>query len=264
VSEGAPVAAAQEVPDALRVEHVAKRFGAVVALRDVSMHLKAGEALGLVGDNGAGKSTLIKILCGFLKPDSGKIFVGGEEVSLRSVDHARSLGIDTVYQDLALIPGLSVAHNMFLNRELVKGFGPVKWLDNRTMRRRARAHIDDIGIATLRSVDSEVAMLSGGQRQAIAIARSTHSAARILLLDEPLAAMGAREGRLILELIGELKQQKDISLILIAHNFIHIFEVADRINLLRDGEITFDKTTSETSVDELTEIVAGEYRRSET
>jgi ABC-type sugar transport system ATPase subunit len=247
-------------PDALRVEHVAKRFGPVVALRDVSLHLKAGEALGLVGDNGAGKSTLIKILCGFLKPDSGTIFVGGEEVSLRSVDHARSLGIDTVYQDLALIPSLSVAHNMFLNRELVKGFGPFKWLNNKAMRRQARAHIDDIGIATLRSVDSEVAMLSGGQRQAIAIARSTHSASRILLLDEPLAAMGAREGRLILELINELKQQ-EISLILIAHNFVHIFEVADRINLLRDGEITFDKTTSETSVDELTEIVASEYKR---
>jgi simple sugar transport system ATP-binding protein len=258
VSEGAAAA------DALRVEHVAKRFGPVVALRDVSMHLKAGEALGLVGDNGAGKSTLIKILCGFQKPDSGKIFVRGEEVSLRSVDHARSLGIDTVYQDLALIPGLSVAHNMFLNRELVKGFGPIKWLNNKAMRRQARAHMDEIGIATLRSVDSEVAMLSGGQRQAVAIARSTNSAARILLLDEPLAAMGAREGRLILDLITELKQQKDISLILIAHNFVHIFEVADRINLLRDGEITFDKTTSETSVEELTEIVAGEYRRPET
>jgi ABC-type sugar transport system ATPase subunit len=153
---------------------------------------------------------------------------------------------------------------MFLNRELVKGFGPIKWLNNKAMRRQARAHMDEIGIATLRSVDSEVAMLSGGQRQAVAIARSTNSAARILLLDEPLAAMGAREGRLILDLITELKQQKDISLILIAHNFVHIFEVADRINLLRDGEITFDKTTSETSVEELTEIVAGEYRRPET
>jgi ABC-type sugar transport system ATPase subunit len=247
-------------PDALRVEHIAKRYGALVALRDVSMHLKQGEALALVGDNGAGKSTLIKIICGFLKPDSGTIFVSGEEVSIRSVDHARSLGIDTVYQDLALVPGLSVAHNIFLKRELVKGLGPFKWLDNRAMRDQARVYMRDIGIATLGSVDSEVALLSGGQRQAVAIARSTHSAARILLLDEPLAAMGAREGRLILELIRELKAKADISLILIAHNFVHVFEVADRINLLRNGEITFDKPTSETSVEELTEIVATEYR----
>jgi ABC-type sugar transport system ATPase subunit len=247
-------------PDALRVEHIAKRYGALVALRDVSMHLKQGEALALVGDNGAGKSTLIKIICGFLKPDSGTIFVNGEEVSIRSVDHARSLGIDTVYQDLALVPGLSVAHNIFLKRELVKGLGPFKWLDNRAMRDQARVYMRDIGIATLGSVDSEVALLSGGQRQAVAIARSTHSAARILLLDEPLAAMGAREGRLILELIRELKAKADISLILIAHNFVHVFEVADRINLLRNGEITFDKPTSETSVEELTEIVATEYR----
>jgi simple sugar transport system ATP-binding protein len=247
-------------PDVLRVEHLAKRFGPVVALRDVSMRLRPGEALGLVGDNGAGKSTLIKILCGYLRPDSGAIFVDGEEVSLRSVDHARSLGIDTVYQDLALIPGLSVAHNIFLKRELVKGLGPFKWLDNHAMSEQARTYMDDIGIATLTSVDSEVAKLSGGQRQAVAIARSTHSAARILLLDEPLAAMGAREGRLILNLIRELKEQAEISLILIAHNFVHIFEVADRINLLRNGAITFDKPTSETSVDELTEIVASEYK----
>jgi simple sugar transport system ATP-binding protein len=247
-------------PDVLRVDHLAKRFGPVVALRDVSMHLRPGEALGLVGDNGAGKSTLIKIICGYLRPDSGAIFVDGEEVSLRSVDHARSLGIDTVYQDLALIPGLSVAHNIFLKRELVKGVGPFKWLDNRAMREQARTYMDGIGIATLKSVDSEVAMLSGGQRQAVAIARSTHTAARILLLDEPLAAMGAREGRLILNLIRELKEKTDISLILIAHNFVHIFEVADRINLLRNGAITFDKPTSETSVDELTEIVASEYQ----
>jgi ABC-type sugar transport system ATPase subunit len=250
----------QQRPDVLRVEHISKRYGALVALRDVSMHLKQGEALALVGDNGAGKSTLIKIICGFLKPDTGTIYVNGEEVSIRSVDHARSLGIDTVYQDLALVPGLSVAHNIFLKRELVKGLGPFKWLDNRAMREQARVYMRDIGIATLGSVDSEVALLSGGQRQAVAIARSTHSAARILLLDEPLAAMGAREGRLILELIRELKAKADISLILIAHNFVHVFEVADRINLLRNGEITFDKPTSETSVDELTEIVATEYR----
>ena len=247
-------------PDAIRVEHISKSFGVVTALVDVSMHLAKGEVLGLVGDNGAGKSTLIKILTGFMRPDAGTIFVNGEEVAIRSVDHARSLGIDTVYQDLALVPSLSVAHNMFLKRELTHGIGPIRWLDNREMRKRARKYIEDIGIGTLRSVNSEVAMLSGGQRQAIAIARSVHSGATTLLLDEPLAAMGAREGRLILDLIRELKERGDVSMIVIAHNYVQVFEVADRVNLIRNGTITFDRPTSETSVEELTEIVAAEYR----
>jgi ABC-type sugar transport system ATPase subunit len=247
-------------PNAIDVEHISKNFGAVTALVDVSMHLAKGEVLGLVGDNGAGKSTLVKILTGFLRPDRGRIFVNGEEVTIRSVDHARSLGIDTVYQDLALVPSLSVAHNMFLKRELTAGFGPIRWLNNREMRKRAREYIEDIGIGTLRSVGSEVATLSGGQRQAIAIARSVHSGATMLLLDEPLAAMGAREGKLILDLIRELKERGDVSMIVIAHNYIQVFEVADRVNLLRNGTIVFDRLTSETSVDELTEIVAAEYR----
>ena len=247
-------------PDAIRVEHVSKSFGVVTALIDVSLHLAKGEVLGLVGDNGAGKSTLIKILTGFMRPDSGTIFINGEEVVIRSVDHARSLGIETVYQDLALVPSLSVAHNMFLKRELTHGIGPVRFLDNRKMRKRARTYIEDIGIGTLRSVNSEVAMLSGGQRQAIAIARSVHSGATTLLLDEPLAAMGAREGRLILDLIRELKDRGDVSMIVIAHDYVQVFEVADRVNLIRNGTITFDRPTSETSVEELTEIVAAEYR----
>jgi simple sugar transport system ATP-binding protein len=247
-------------PDAIRVEHISKSFGNVTALVDVSLHLAQGEVLGLVGDNGAGKSTLIKILTGFIRPDAGQIFVNGEEVTIRSVDHARSLGIDTVYQDLALVPSLSVAHNMFLKREITTGLGPIRWLNNREMRKRARKYIDDIGIGTLRSVGAEVAMLSGGQRQAIAIARSVHSGATILLLDEPLAAMGAREGKLILDLIRELKERGDVSMIVIAHNYLQVFEIADRVNLIRNGTITFDRATSETSVDELTQIVAAEYR----
>src|SRR6058998_257735 len=150
--------------DAIRVESLSKRFGAVVALQDVSLHLKKGEVLGLIGDNGAGKSTLIKIISGFHQPDGGRIFVDGKEVQIRSVAQARALGIDTVYQDLALVPGLSVYHNMFLKRELVNGVGPLRWLNNREMKKRSRSYLDDIGITTLRSVDAEVAMLSGGQR----------------------------------------------------------------------------------------------------
>jgi simple sugar transport system ATP-binding protein len=250
-----------ERSEALRVEHIAKSFGAVTALADVSMRLERGEVLGLIGDNGAGKSTLIKILTGYLKPDRGTIHVGGEEVQLRSVDHARSLGIDTVFQDLALVPTLSVFHNMFLKRELVFGLPPLRWLDNRKMRRRARQSIEDIGIGTLRSVGAEVAMLSGGQRQAIAIARAVHSGAQILLLDEPLAAMGAREGEIILDLIHDLKQQGH-SMIVVAHNFIHIVEICDRVNFVQHGRITFDKPVAETSAEELTDLVAAEYRAS--
>ncbi len=254
------MSAKAERPDAIRVENIAKSFGAVTALVDVSMRLGKGEVLGLLGDNGAGKSTLIKILSGFMRPDSGSVFVEGEEVAIRSVDHARSLGIDTVYQDLALVPSLSVAHNMFLKREITTGIGPIRWLNNRQMRARARQYIEDIGIQTLRSVGSEVAMLSGGQRQAIAIARSVHSGANTLLLDEPLAAMGAREGKLIIDLIQNLKERGDVSMIVIAHNYVQVFDIADRVNLLRNGTIVFDRLTSETSVEELTEIVAAEYR----
>jgi simple sugar transport system ATP-binding protein len=247
-------------PDAVRVESLAKSFGAVTALVDISLSLRQGECLGLIGDNGAGKSTLIKILSGFHRPDSGVIYVNGEETSIRSVDHARSLGIDTVYQDLALVPTLSVAHNMFLKRELTRGIGPVRMLNNGEMRRRARKYIEDIGIRTLRSVQAEVAMLSGGQRQAIAIARSVHSGARILLLDEPLAAMGAKEGEMILDLIRDLKAEGH-SMIVVAHNYVHVLEICDRVNLLQHGRIALDKPSAETSVTELTDLVAAEYRQ---
>src|SRR4029450_8130880 len=241
--------------EALRVEHVAKHFGGVTALRDVNLHPGRGEVPGRTGDNGAGKSTLIKILCGFPQPDAGRIFVDGEEVVLKSVDHARTLGIDTLYRDLALVNALSVYHNMFLNRELVR------WplLSNRRMRRMARQHLEDMGV-NIPSVEDEVAKLSGGQRQAIAVARSVYSDARILLLDEPLAAMGAKEGALILDLVRDLKERGDVSVIIIAHNYGQILEVCDRINLLQHGTITFDKPTSETSVQELTDLVVAEYR----
>ena len=189
--------------DILRVEHISKRYGAVTALVDVSLRLERGEVLGLIGDNGAGKSTLLKIICGFQPPTSGRILLNGEEVHFTSVTQARSAGIDIVYQDLALVPQLTVYHNMFLNRELVR------WplLRNRAMRKQAQEHLDSMGIKTLKSVDLEVASLSGGQRQAIAVARSVFSDAKVLLLDEPLAAMGVKEGAMILDLVRDLKEQ---------------------------------------------------------
>ena len=243
-------------PDVLRAEHISKRFGAVTALRDVNLHLARGEVLGLIGDNGAGKSTLLKILCGFQRPTTGRILLHGQEVTFKSVDHARSLGIDAVYQDLALINELTVFHNMYLNREHVRG--PL--LSNRSMRREARKHLDEMGIQ-IPSVDVAVAKLSGGQRQAIAVARSVYSDAKILLLDEPLAAMGVKEGAIILDLVQDLKRRGDVSVIIIAHNYGQVLEVCDRVNLVQHGEITLDKLSRDTSVQELTELVVAEYRK---
>jgi simple sugar transport system ATP-binding protein len=242
--------------DVLRAEHISKRFGAVTALVDINLRLARGEVLGLLGDNGAGKSTLIKIICGFQQPDSGRLIVNGQDVTLRSVDHARSLGIDAVYQDLALINQLSVYHNMFLKRERVR------WplLNNRSMRDEARRSLDKMGI-NIPSVDVPVASLSGGQRQAIAIARAVYSDAKILLLDEPLAAMGAKEAAIILDLVRDLKQRGDVSIIMIAHNYGQVLEICDRVNLLQHGQITVDKYSKDTSVAELNDIVVAEYRR---
>lgn len=252
----APGQAPAAPDDVLQVEHIAKRFGAVTALTDISLRLARGEVLGLLGDNGAGKSTLLKILCGFQQPDAGRIVVNGQEVTLRSVDHARSLGIDVVYQDLALVNQLSVYHNMFLNRE------KVRWplLSNRTMKRLTRQYLDEMGV-NVPSVEADVAQLSGGQRQAIAVARAVHSNAKILLLDEPLAAMGAKEAAIILDLVRDLKSRGDVSVVIIAHNYAQVLEICDRINLLQQGRITFDKPSGETSLAELNDIVVTEYRR---
>ncbi len=244
--------------DVLRVEHIAKRFGPVTALRDVSLHLRKGEVLGLLGDNGAGKSTLIKIISGFQKQDSGKMFLHGQPYEPKSVDDARAKGIDTVYQDLALIDELSVYHNLFLRRErLMK---PLPLLDNRRMKREARAALDEIGIHIPR-IDVSVARLSGGQRQAIAVARTVNGDADIILLDEPLAAMGVKEGGQILDLVARLKAEGRVSIIMILHNYVNVFETCDRVSLIQDGVISLDKPTAETSVQELTDIVVNEYRR---
>jgi simple sugar transport system ATP-binding protein len=248
-----------EAPIILEAEHVSKRFGAVTALVDVTLRLHRGEVLGLVGDNGAGKSTLIKILCGFHKPDSGAIRFNGREIHLNSPLEARALGIQTVYQDLALINDLSVFHNMFLGREPKKRVLGIPFLDNQKMRQQARMYLDTLGIR-ITSVDSTVALLSGGQRQSIAVARSIYSNPTVLILDEPLAALGVREGRLVLDLVLQLKQRGDVSIILIAHNYSQVFEVCDRINFLSGGKIVHDTLTKDTTVAALVDLVSSGYR----
>jgi simple sugar transport system ATP-binding protein len=257
-AEVKPATQAPEGPQALSGENIVKRFGAVTALDGVSLTLKRGEILGILGDNGAGKSTLMKILTGFHQQTTGKLFIDGQETMLRSVDHARALGIECVYQDLALANSLSIYHNMFLNREIVHP-GPFRLLNNRAMRTRAAELLEEIGVH-VPSVDLPVERLSGGQRQAIAVARAVNSNAKILLLDEPLAAMGAREAGLIIDLILRLKEKGSLSIVMIMHNYAQTLDIADRIMLMQQGRVTYQKEAANTSVAELMDIVRREYQ----
>jgi len=252
-----PPSAAAEL--ALEVRGVTKRFGALVVLRGIDLQLREGEVLGLVGDNGAGKSTLVKILSGFHPQDAGEVFVGGSRVNFRSVGDARAHGIETVYQDLALIPQLPVYQNLFLGHELTT-MGPLRFLDKRAMKKLSRQYLDDINVH-VPSIEAEAEQLSGGQRQAIAVARAMRAATKILLLDEPLAAMGARESRLIIDLVKDLAASGRVSIIVIDHNYAHLFELCDRLNVMQGGRITIDKQVHETSLEELTELMVSSYRR---
>ena len=242
----------------LEARGVTKSFGAVSVLRGIDLALHQGEVLGLVGDNGAGKSTLVKILCGFQRQDAGGVFVGGERVDFHSVGDARVRGIETVYQDLALIPQLPVYLNLFLGHELTR-MGPLRLLDKGGMRKLSRQYLDDIHVR-VPSVDAEAVQLSGGQRQAVAVARAVRAATKILLLDEPLAAMGARESRLIIDLVKDLAASGRVSIIVIDHNYAHLFELCDRINVMQDGRITRDQPVHETSLETLTELMISSYR----
>jgi simple sugar transport system ATP-binding protein len=243
-----------DAPVILEMSHISKSFGAVTAIVDVSIKLRQGEVLALVGDNGAGKSTLIKILSGFHQPDTGTITSKGKEVHFGSPREARAHGIETVYQDLAMIGDLSVFHNMFLGREYHKRVLGIPLLDNKKMRELAQTYLKTLGIS-IPNVNGTVDLLSGGQRQCIAVARSIYSSPSILVLDEPLAALGVRESAHVLGLIQNLRQQRNVSVIMIVHNYNQIFEVCDRINFLHAGEIVLDASTSETSEEELIRIV---------
>ncbi|WP_022899097.1 ATP-binding cassette domain-containing protein [Humibacter albus] len=244
----------------LRIEEISKSFGPVSALEGVTLHLEPGEVLGLVGSNGAGKSTLVKIITGYYQPDGGRIWVDGEPVEFKSVDDARAHGIETVFQDLALVDELSVYHNLFLNRELTVGRG-LRFLRNKRMKEEARRYLSDIQVS-IPSVDTPVEKLSGGQRQAIAVARATRQPGmKILLLDEPLAAMGAREASLIIALVKNLAREHGVSMLVVDHNYTHIFELCDRINVIEQGRVTLDKRVEETSLGELTEFMLTSYKQ---
>ncbi|MGO9581464.1 MAG: ATP-binding cassette domain-containing protein [Acidimicrobiales bacterium] len=243
----------------LRTEGITKSFGPLSVLKGIDVHLRRGEVLGLVGDNGSGKSTFVKILCGFQRQDAGKIFVEGKEVEFHSVKDARRQGIETVYQDLALIPALSVYENLFLNREVTHA-GPIRWLSKKKMRRMARTYLDDINVQ-VPSVDALIENMSGGQRQAVALARATHQNAKILLLDEPLAAMGAKESALVIDLVKDLSRNRGVSMVVIDHNYTHLFELCDRLNILQEGLITLDLNVADTTLEDLTELMVTEYRR---
>ena len=218
-----------------------KYFGSVVALRDVSLAVRAGEVLCLLGDNGAGKSTLIKILSGVHPPDSGEILLDGAPVTFGSPRDALQRGIATVYQDLAMIPLMSISRNFFLGAEPVSGIGPLKTLDIRQADRVTRTALKKMGI-DLRDTSQPVGTLSGGERQSVAIARAIHFGAKVVILDEPTSALGVKEAAVVLRFIGQAREQ-GIGVVLITHNINHAFPIGDRFTILDRGTCTgtFDK-----------------------
>jgi fructose transport system ATP-binding protein len=214
-----------------------KRYGRVTALDHADFELYPGEILAVIGDNGAGKSTLIKALCGAVIPDSGEIRLAGEIIHFRSPIDAREAGIETVYQNLALSPALSIADNMFLGRE-IKSKSPLGKLffalDRGAMQKFARQKLNELGLMTIQNINQPVETLSGGQRQGVAVARAAAFAKRVVIMDEPTAALGVKESRRVLELILDVKK-RGLPIILISHNMPHVFEVADRIHIHRLG-----------------------------
>jgi fructose transport system ATP-binding protein len=221
----------------LEARGLVKTFGHVVGLAGVDLDLYAGEVLAVIGDNGAGKSTLIKCLSGAMTPDAGTIRVDGQEVTFRSTQEAREAGIETVYQTLAVAPALDIASNLFLAREERRAgvLGSVfRMLDTGGMKRKSKQFIDELGIRTLQNINQSVETLSGGQRQVVAVARTAAFGSKVVILDEPTAALGVRETGQVLRLVRDLKA-RGLGIILISHNMPNVFEVADRIHIQRLG-----------------------------
>ena len=221
----------------LQARGLVKRYGRVVALDNADFDLRAGEILAVIGDNGAGKSTMIKAVSGAVVPDAGEITLDGKPVLFKSPMQAREAGIETVYQNLALSPALSIADNMFLGREIRKKTGVGKWLrmlDRKAMEDQARDKLTELGLMTIQNISQAVETLSGGQRQGVAVARAAAFGSKVIIMDEPTAALGVKESRRVLELIQDVRS-RGIPIVLISHNMPHVFEVADRIHVHRLG-----------------------------
>jgi simple sugar transport system ATP-binding protein len=244
-------------PPTLRAVGVTKRFGHVEALRNVSLDLTAGEVVGLVGDNGAGKSTFVKCVCGVYESDEGYVEIEGERVAFDSPMAARKMGIETVFQDLSLAPDISVSANVFLGRELRRHgvLGGLGFLDFRQMHERAGSFIHEIGI-DLPSVKVPAELLSGGQRQAVAIARARAWASRVLLLDEPTAALGVRQTEIVLDII-RASAKSGMAILVISHDLPSILSVSDRIVVLRHGRIVADFPTEQVEYSDVVSAMLG-------
>ena len=254
----------QQSAAVLAARGIVKRYGQVTALDGADLELKKGEILALVGDNGAGKSTLIKVLCGAVVPDSGEVWLDGKRVHFRNPLDARKLGIETVYQDLAVAPALDIASNLFLGRE-VRRAGPLgSWfrlLDKSRMRREAKREMEELKF-NLPSIDSAVEKLSGGQRQGVAVARAAIFARRLVIMDEPTAALGVRESGQVLNLIRNIRN-RGLPVILISHDMPHVFEVADRIQVMRLGRRVALTTPQRHTMSEVVAIMTGAARGDE-
>ncbi len=240
----------------LEVKNLTKRFGGLVAVNNVSLGVNAGEVVGLLGDNGAGKSTLIKMISGVYKPDGGKIFFQGREVNIENPMDALSMGIETIYQDLALAENLNVYSNIFLGREkLKKILGLIKVLDHDYMMQESEKVLKRLDIQ-IPSLKNKIRMLSGGQRQAVAISRSIYWDAKFLIMDEPTAALGIAEQKKVLDLVNLLKSQ-GIGIIIISHQLHDVFSVADRLVIMRRGVKVAERITKETNPDEVVGLIVG-------
>ena len=222
----------------LKARGLVKRYGRVTALDNADFDLYPGEILAVIGDNGAGKSSLIKALSGAVTPDEGEIELDGKKVQFTSPMQAREAGIETVYQNLALSPALSIADNMFLGRE-IRRKGPLgdvlRLLDHKEMQRIAREKLSELGLMTIQNINQAVETLSGGQRQGVAVARAAAFGSKVVIMDEPTAALGVKESRRVLELILDVRS-RGLPIVLISHNMPHVFEVADRIHIHRLGK----------------------------
>jgi simple sugar transport system ATP-binding protein len=239
----------------LEAEHISKYYGNVVALNDVSAHVNAGEVTCILGDNGAGKSSFIKILSGVHRHDAGQLRVDGEDVEFGSPRDARAKGIATVYQDLAMVPLMSIWRNFFLGAEPQKGMGPLRWFDSATAKRIVKTELHEMGI-DIRDPDQPVGTLSGGERQSVAIARAVYFGARVLILDEPTSALGVKQAGMVLKYILQARD-RGVAVIFITHNPHHAYPVGDRFVILNRGQSLGNYAKSQVDREELVRLMAG-------